>query len=197
MPLSVDEIVALLGDDDPFRMVVRGQSTIERLIDEGIEAAFARSAGVKARSFGGFERRVQLAAALGIILPRQRPMIMACADLRNKLADGVLESISEQAARPLAKTVRAAVGTDVFENVTDVRLLVLQAFALAITLVDADLAEARRRREQINETLEQQALLEAIDDRIVDIMSRTAQLGSRVAPMSLSAEAMAASPPGA
>lgn len=173
MPLTIDQFLARVAGDDLFRISIRGQAALEQTVDEGVEAAFAQDAQAQARSFGGFERRLGLAIALGIVRAEHRSALMTSARLRNELAHGSLDDVPEDRIEQLAVEVRNAAG-GAFDDWLDHgegRVLLVRALTALFVLVVADLDAARGRREDANaglELLTLQRVLQARRDALTE-----------------------------
>jgi hypothetical protein len=107
--MTDDEMRALLGEEDDFRVAIRGFTAIERMIDEAIEDALPGRWDGKARTFGPFARRVELAVALALVAPPWTKALRELASVRNDLAHGNIEHVTRARARRLAKAVEPMV----------------------------------------------------------------------------------------
>lgn len=178
--MTPDEFLERIRGDDPFRISIRGQSAIEGAIAEAIEDAFESSANARARSFGQFERQLDLAIALGKIRREHRAAIMASARLRNEFAHGTIDDLSEGRVRELVNEVRQIEGLDLDDLIERAGRRPTQLLRVALVgifiVVSSDLDAARRRREQIDVALEEQALREVLRRRRDSLIARLAEL---------------------
>lgn len=184
MPISTAEFLQRLSARDVFRISIRGQAALEAIIDDAIEAAFTPESRTTARSFGGFERRLDLAIALGILKQEHRQAIMASARLRNDLAHDVLHDVPEDRARELFDQAFALVEGEgeLWDSLrddagNDPASLVRAALIALYTLVTLDVRIANSRREQINDALEAQALRQFLRQRSEELRGRLPETG--------------------
>jgi hypothetical protein len=104
-PLDDEEWQVLLQEQDEFRLIIRAHTAIETLIDASVERLFTQQWQGRMRRLGGFQTRLTLAIAMGVVDADLDPAMSALARLRNDFAHGTLDSVPRGRARTI---VRAA-----------------------------------------------------------------------------------------
>lgn len=168
---SIESFVDLIhAYGDTFRVGVRGQAEIERMIEEGLVAALGPASTLRPRFFGGFERRLDVAIALGVIRVEHKSVIMTSARIRNDLAHGTFDEVPAKRADELLDQVREIYGSlwngiPEYEQAPVIRRLQL-GLAAVYSIVLADLKLAEQRRNEVNQVLEGQAIAAYLGGRL-------------------------------
>ncbi|HZQ65771.1 MAG TPA: hypothetical protein VFA66_11145 [Gaiellaceae bacterium] len=172
MPDQLDDHqwVELLRDRDTFRVAIRGFAAIEADVDTFIEEAFESPVPGGIRGLGGFERRLLIAVALGIVPTTFVNPIKALARVRNDFAHRLIEEISDQRLGELRQAYALAMpeSAESLRTLSPPDVLRFTLFATRL-IVRGQAAALRPRREEIKRHAEQEAFRQAILRRIEQI----------------------------
>lgn len=92
------------GEDDPFRLVIRGHALIEEVVDQGIDNAFADGMPAELKRLR-LAARLSLAQALELITPEVAKAVTTLAKIRNRLAHGVDADVTDEDVRSLLRVL--------------------------------------------------------------------------------------------
>jgi hypothetical protein len=159
--LSDEEFATLLTEDDVFKLAIRGQAAVQAEIDAAITETFVDDAPKNLETFGGFETRLDLAVALGVVSSRSKPLIKALAELRDRFAQGDISDLSPQRADALRRKfpssdLASELAGDLRASLKRVRprVTLVYALILARASIDASATAARRRRDEADHLVE-------------------------------------------
>jgi hypothetical protein len=149
----------------------RGFAAIEADIDTFVEEAFALPLPGGVRGLGGFERRLAIAAALGVVPGPYVAAFKTLARVRHDFAHGNITELSEERARQLREAFRDITPEDVFATLEGTDPHYSLVFALVVTrLIVQKAAElSRERRQEIQRLREGDAIQRALRTRVEEL----------------------------
>lgn len=102
----------LLDESDPLRLVIRAHSAIEKYVTMALQSRFLDQEWPAELRGMAFRQRLTIAVALGLVPADLKPVIEAFSNLRNEVAHGKLDDVSEQRAKGLFARCRPYVSDD-------------------------------------------------------------------------------------
>jgi hypothetical protein len=173
--LNEEDWNALLrGERDSFKLAIRGFSAIEADIDTFVEEAFELPLPGGVRGLGGFERRLAVASALGVVPGPYVGAVKTLARVRHDFAHGNITELSEERARQLREAFRDVTPEDVFATLEGADPHYGLVFALVVTrLIVRKAAEVtRERRQEVQRLREGDVIQRALRGRVEELRRR-------------------------
>jgi hypothetical protein len=160
---------ALIREPDTFKLAIRGFAAIEADIDAFIEEAFESPLPGGSRSLGGFDRRLRVAAALGLAPTFVAP-ISALARIRHDFANGNIDVIDEARARALGRAYESALPPDAVAAIEGLspRNTLAAALIGARAMIRVSVEAVRIRRAELSRPAEGEAFRQAILNQLRD-----------------------------
>jgi hypothetical protein len=110
-PQESEKVFSIVGDSDPFRVVIRGSAIIEDQLKKVVDAAFRDGTPSDLRGLR-VPSQLALAEALGFVSPEVVSAIKELRRIRHRIAHGSNEEITPDDVRALRKAVEHVFGKD-------------------------------------------------------------------------------------
>jgi hypothetical protein len=142
-----ERLLAVLDQDEPLIMVVRGHLWIEAALELGLSEALRRPGAI---DFGrmSFEYRVELAVALGVVPEKMKPGYMKANWLRNQYVHNSEFELGVQEARDLYNAIPPELRPDLEYPIAaeSAREATAWCFVVLITFLEAAVTHLRDRK---------------------------------------------------
>jgi hypothetical protein len=171
MPEQLDDAQwdALLLERDTFKLAIRGFAAIEADLNAFIEEAFESPLPGGVRGLGGFDKRLAVSAALGLVPTDHVGALRALAQVRHDFAHGNIDEVDDARAARLRDAYGDVLPRPARLDVAPARYTLVAALAVSRIIIRMRVDVMRVRRAELEQRVEGDLLRRAIIARLREL----------------------------